>query len=122
MIGKIVLHEVRQRFFHWTTLLFFAMLIFQGIWYKKGNFEFYVIEGLLMNAAAIFYKNLAGGGMLMIIIVAIITGTALNKDLQYKTGQWVYTLPIHEKQFFLGRFISAYAFNEIIAFGFVIGM
>ncbi|MEM6893481.1 MAG: hypothetical protein AAF554_07285 [Bacteroidota bacterium] len=122
MIGKIILHEVRQRFFHWTTLLFFAMLIFQGIWYTKGNFDFYVNEGLLMNAAAIFYKNLAGGGMLMIIIVAIITGTALNKDLQYKTGQWVYTLPIHEKQFFLGRFLSAYAFNVIIAFGFVIGM
>ena len=122
MTGKIIVYEIRQRFWHWTTLLFFLILAFQGLWYTKGNFDYYVNEGLLMNASTLFYKNLAGGGMLMIIIVAIITGTSLYKDIQHKTGQWIYTMPIHEKQFYLGRFFSAFLFNVIIATGYIAGM
>ncbi len=122
MIGKILKFELKLRLGNWTTLLFFLMLVFQGIWYTKGTYDFYRSDAILMNAASIFYKNFAGGGMLMIIIVAIITGTALYKDLQYKTGQWLYTFPINEKQFFLGRFLAAYAINVLIALGYFIGM
>ncbi|MEM9649443.1 MAG: hypothetical protein AAF969_13270 [Bacteroidota bacterium] len=122
MIGKIIAYEIKQRFWHWTTLLFFLMMVFQALWYTKGTFDQYVNEGLLMNSAAVFYKNLAGGGILMVIVVAIITGTALFKDIQYRTGQWLYTFPINEKHFYLGRFFSAFFFNIIIASGYMLGM
>ncbi|MEM9141535.1 MAG: hypothetical protein AAGA86_01020 [Bacteroidota bacterium] len=122
MIRKIIAYEIKQRFWHWTTLLFFLMMVFQALWYTKGTFDQYVNEGLLMNSPAVFYKNLAGGGILMIIVVAIITGTALYKDVQYKTGQWLYTFPINEKRFYLGRFFSAFFFNVLIASGYVVGM
>ena len=122
MISSIIRYEVKRRLSHWTTILMVLALVFQGIWYTKGTFDYYVNEDLLMNAPAIFYKNLAGGGILMIIIVAIITGGVLYKDIEYKTSQWVYTLPINEKRFFLGRFLSAYIINVIIALGYVIGM
>ena len=122
MITKIIAHEVKQRFFHWTTILFFGLLIYQGFWFTKGNFDYYVNEGLLMNATSVFYKNLAGLGLFMFVIVAIVTGTSLYKDIQYKTAEWVYTLPVNEKKFYLGRFFSAYCYNVIIALGYVIGM
>ncbi|WP_430906792.1 ABC transporter permease [Maribacter sp. 2-571] len=122
MIWKIVGFELKKRVFQWTTLLYFLILVFQGIWYTKGNFEYYTNDGLLMNATTVFFKNLAGGGILMIIIIAIITGTALYKDKQYHTAHWIYTLPVNEKQFFLGRFLSAYFYNIIIALGYLAGM
>jgi len=68
------------------SLLIFGILVFQGIWYTKGNFDYYASEDLLMNGAAIFYKNQAALGMLMVIIVAIITGSVLFKDIELKTG------------------------------------
>ncbi|MEL6561781.1 MAG: ABC transporter permease [Bacteroidota bacterium] len=122
MISGIIKYEFKRRFGHWTIVLICLALIFQGIWYTKGTFDYYVNEDLLMNAPAIFYKNLAGGGILMIIIIAIITGTVLYKDIEHKTSQWIYTLPMKEKQFFLGRFFSAYFINVLVAFSYVIGM
>ncbi|MEM9983177.1 MAG: hypothetical protein AAF734_11830, partial [Bacteroidota bacterium] len=122
MIPSLIAYQVRQQFRHWTIFLLYALLIFQGIWYTKGTFDYYVNEGLLMNAAAIFYKNLAGGGLLMVIIVAVITGPILYKEIQYKTGQWLFTSPISEKSFFVGRFLSALSINILVAFGYVIGM
>lgn len=119
--SKIVIFEVRSRFLNPFILLFLALTIFQGIWYTQGNYEYYVNDSVLMNAASIFYKNLAGMGPLMIIIIAIITVPLLYKDIQYKAAQSIYTLPISEKQFMIGRFLSAYIINVLIGLGFIIG-
>jgi len=122
MIASILKHEIKNRFTHWSIFLLFGLLIFQGIWYTKGTFDYYVNEDLLMNAAAVFYKNLAGGGILLIIIVAVLTGPILFKEIQYKTGQWLFTKPIDEKRFFLGRFLAAFSINAMVALGYIIGM
>ncbi|MEM1134422.1 MAG: hypothetical protein AAGI07_01190 [Bacteroidota bacterium] len=122
MIASIIKFELRNRYSQWITTLLYGLLIFQGIWYTKGAFDYYVNEGMLMNSPAIFYKNLAGGGILMIIIVAVITGPVLYKEKSYKTGQWMFTNPLNEKLFFVGKFLSAFLINVLIAFGYVIGM
>lgn len=122
MIGKIIGYELKKRFTSWITLLFFAMLIFQGFWYTKGYFDYYPNDGLLMNATAIGFMNLSACGMLMIIIVAIVTGTSLHKDLQHGTSQWVYAMPINEKSFYVGRFLSSFLYNVLLALGYVIGI
>ncbi|MEM9326709.1 MAG: hypothetical protein AAGA85_13680 [Bacteroidota bacterium] len=122
MISKILQFELRARFKQPITLLFFLMLVFQGIWYTQGSYEYYVNDSTLMNGAALFYKNFAGGGMLLIIVIAIITGTLLYKDIQYKSAGFMYTLPMDEKKFFLGRFFSAFLINVIIGTGIFVGM
>ena len=122
MIAKIIRFELWARFKQPMTLLFFLMLVFQGIWYTQGSYEYYVNDATLMNGAALFYKNFAGGGMLLVIVIALITGTVLYKDIQYHTAEFIYATPIKEKQFFLGRFLSAYVINVIIGFGILVGM
>ncbi len=122
MIGKIIIYELKKRFTSWMTLLFIVMLIFQGFWYTKGYFDYYPNDGLLMNATAVSYMNLSACGMLMIIIVAIVTGTSLHKDLQYGTGQWIYSLPVNEKSFYVGRFLSSFFYNVLLALGYVLGI
>lgn len=122
MIAKIIRFELWARFKQPMTLLFFLMLVFQGIWYTQGSYEYYVNDATLMNGAALFYKNFAAGGMLLVIVVALITGTLLHKDIQYQTAGFMYATPIKEKHFFLGRFLSAYFINLIIGFGILVGM
>lgn len=122
MISRIVAFELKSRFSQGTTAIFALMLMFQGIWYTKGTFDYYTNDGVLMNAPAIFYKNFAAGGMLMIIMVAILTGTTLFKDIERQTGQWAYALPVREKTFFLGRFLAAYCINVLLALGYFVGM
>ena len=58
----------------------------------------------------------------MIIIVAVITGPVLYKEIQYKTGQWLFTKPLPEKRFFFSRFLAAFSINSLLGLGYIIGM
>ena len=120
-VFSIIKSELRQRLFSWISLIFFLMLVFQGIWYSKGSFDYFANEQVLMNAPSITYRNYAAMGMLMIIIIAIATGGVLYKDIQYKSAQWTYALPINEKQFFIGRFLAAFLYLVIISTGMIVG-
>lgn len=119
---KIIKFEIRYRFTKPLTLLFLAMLAFQGIWYTKGTYDFYVNDDTLINAAGIFYQNLAAGGMLVMIILAIVTGTAIFKDIEFNTAQTFYSFPLHEKKFFLAKFIAAYLINILLCIAYPLGM
>ena len=118
---SIIISELRQRIFTWITLIFFLMLVFQAIWYTKGAFDYFANENVLMNAPSIIYRNYSAMGMLMIIIIAIATGGVLYKDIQYKSAEWTYALPINEKHFFIGRFLAAFLYLVIISTGLIVG-
>jgi len=122
MIAKIISFELSRRYKSWITIILYFLLIFQGIWYTKGVYDMYTNEDILMNSAATFYKNLAGSGIFMIIIVAIITGPILFKDVQYHTGQWLYSKLTQEKKFFTGKFLSAFLINSLLGIGYAFGM
>ena len=121
IILSIIQSELKQRLFSWVSLIFFLMLVFQAIWYAKGSFDYFANEQVLMNAPSIIYRNYASMGMLMIIIIAISTGAVLYKDIQYKSAQWTYAMPINDKHFFIGRFSAAFLYLVIISTGLVIG-
>lgn len=121
MFSKIVGFELKYRYSKWMTYIFMAMMIFQAAWYAKGTFEFYVNDAMNFNAAAMFYTSLSGGGMLMIIAIAVITGTALFKDLEYKTAETFYSYPVNDKTWFLGKFTAAYIVNLSICLSYTLG-
>ncbi|MEM1337984.1 MAG: hypothetical protein AAGF96_09550 [Bacteroidota bacterium] len=120
-IVSVVKNELKQRIFSWITLIFFLMLAFQMIWYTDGSFKYFANEGVLMNASSILYRNYAAMGMLMIIIIAIATGGVLYKDIRYRSAEWTYALPISDKQFFVGRFLSAFLYLVILSTGMILG-
>lgn len=98
------------------------MLAFQGVWYAWGTYDFHVNDETLMNAPAIIYQCLAAGGMLLIIVIAIITRTAVYKDIEHRTAETFYTLPLNEKKYFLGKFIAAYLINVSICLAYPLGL
>lgn len=120
-ILSIIKKELKERISHWVTLIFFGMLVIQAIWVTDGGFKYFANEGVLMNAASILYRNYAGMGMLMIIIIAIATGGVLYKDIRYKSANWTYALPINDKQFFIGRFMAAFLYLVILSTGLIVG-
>lgn len=121
MLGKIIAFELRYRFSKPMTYIFILLMIFQAIWYAKGTYDYYVNDDTFLNAAGIIYQSLAGGGMLMIIVIAITTGTALFKDLEFKTAETLYTFPVSEKTFIAGKFIAAYIVNLVICLAYAVG-
>ncbi|MYF99731.1 hypothetical protein F4212_11485 [Candidatus Poribacteria bacterium] len=58
----------------------------------------------------------------MIIVIAIITGAAVHKDIEHRTAETFYTLPINEKKYFVGKFIAAYLINVSICLAYPLGL
>lgn len=121
MLGKVISFELRYRFTKSMTYIFMAMMIFQAIWYAKGTYDFYINDATNLNAAGTIYQSLAGGGMLMIIVIAIITGTALFKDIEYKTGETLFSYPVKDRTWLLGKFTAAYLINLSICLAYALG-
>ena len=122
MISKLISFEFKYRYTQWITFIFILMLAFQGAWYAWGTYEFHVNDETLMNAPAIIYQCLAAGGMLLVIIIAIITGTALYKDIEHRTAETFYTLPLNEKKYFVSKFLAAYLINVSICLAYPLGL
>ncbi|MBF0587250.1 hypothetical protein INT08_02520 [Prosthecochloris sp. N3] len=122
MLGKIFSFELRTRFSSPLAWLMLAMMCFQGVWYALSVYDFYVHDQTLINGAGVFYICLTGGGMILMIIIAMITGMSLYRDIEERTALFLYAFPIDEKRFFLGRFLGAYAINLLLVVAYVVGM
>ena len=94
----------------------------QSIWYLQGAYDIYVNDATNMNGAILFYQIFAGTSIIMTILIALITGSVLWKDIQYKATGLIYTTSTNEKTFFAGRFLSAYTINLILGFGMLVGL
>lgn len=122
MIPSILHFEFKYRFKHPLTYLILLMMAGQGIWYTMGIYDYYTSDEALLNGAGIFYQCLAGGGMLVVAIVAMISGTTLYRDLAVGSADYVYACPLDEKRFFLTHFIAAYAINLALVGAYPLGM
>ncbi|MEM0941541.1 MAG: ABC transporter permease [Bacteroidota bacterium] len=122
MILKIFRFELRSRLKQPLFLLFFALMALQTIWYLEGAYDIYVNDATKMNGAILLYQIFAGTSIIMTILIAVVTGSVLWKDIQYKSASIIYATPINEKSFFAGRFLSAYAINLILGFGMFVGL
>lgn len=122
MVSKIFPFELRTRFASPLTWLILLMMCFQGVWYAFAVYDFYVHDQAMINGAGIFYVCLSGGGLILMIIIAMITGMSLYRDIEQRTALFLYAFPIDEKRFFLGKFFGAYAINLLLVFAYVVGM
>ncbi len=122
MLRKIINFEVLNHLKNPVFYFYIFLMFFQVFILTKGIYDYYINDAILINSSTVLYKNFTGGGMLLIILIAVITGMVLYKDIEYKTAETFYTFPINEKTFFVGKFLAAFLINLIVTSGFVIGM
>lgn len=104
------------------TPLFFLMLIFQGVWYMTGYSDLLANNSIHLNAPATIYRNLAAMGMILFAITAIISAGALARDLETGAANIVYPAVVHEKKYFLGKYIGVMLVNFVVVLGYPIGI
>ena len=122
MYKQIFSFELRYRFANPMTYLILLMMAGQGVWYAFGIYDHYTSDEALMNGAGIFYQCLAGGGMLLVAIVAMISGTTLHRDVAVGSADYVYACPLDEKRFFLSHFYAAFSINLLLVAAYPLGM
>lgn len=118
----IIKFEVLCHFKEKYTLLFFALLIFQGVWYMIGVNDLFANNNILLNAPAIAYRNLALMGIILFAITAIITAGALARDLESGAANIIYPATVYEKKYFLGKYIGVMLVNFVVVSGYPLGI
>lgn len=122
MLRTIVPFELKYRFRNPLTLLLLSMIVFQGIWFAIGFHDYYISDKTWYNAAGIFYNCLSAGGMIFVVVVAMITATTLYRDVECHSSGYLYAYPLNEKRFFFSHFISAWLINLLLMFAYVMGL
>jgi ABC-type transport system involved in multi-copper enzyme maturation permease subunit len=113
-----VLYHCRQAY----TPLFFLLLIFQGVWYMIGVNDLFANNSVHLNAPAIIYRNLAVMGIILFAITAIISAGGLARDLETRAANVIYPGVVHEKQYFLGKYVGVLLVNFAVVLGYPIGI
>jgi ABC-2 type transport system permease protein len=122
MSNHIFSDELTYRLKRPLTWIFALMLLIQGATYARSTYNLIVNDGVWVNAAGIFYVNISGVGFLLFIIVAIITGTVIYKDIGYGMAGIIYTKPVNEKQYFLKKFAAAFVINALLSLAYIVGI
>ncbi|MEM9151977.1 MAG: hypothetical protein AAGB19_16195, partial [Cyanobacteria bacterium P01_F01_bin.3] len=122
MLRQVLPFELKYHFTSPIAYLMLAMLAFQAGWFSIGIHDWYANKSTFLNAAGFAYLCLSAGGMLLIIVIAMITASTLYRDIERRSAGFVYAYPIQEKPFFVAHFFSAWMINIIMMLGYVVGL
>ena len=122
MLSFIARFELRYHCKKIHTILFFFLLVFQGVWYMIGVNDLFANNSIHLNAPAVIYRNLAVMGIILFAITAIISAGALARDLESGAANIIYPAIIHEKKYFLGKYIGVMLANFAVVLGYPLGI
>ncbi len=113
---EIYLHLKRP--FIWAVCL---LMFLQGIFYMRHSGEFYANGETYANASAIFFTVFAGIGYVGFIVTAILAGTVITKDLQYRFSSILFTTSASESGYFWGRYSAGFMIMLGLNFFYLLG-
>lgn len=122
MFSTIFSFELKQHFKKPFTWIFLLLMIAQGLYYMRHTGEFFGADKTYANAPAILYTVLAGIGYIGFIVTAILGGTALAKDLDYRTSSLLYTTRASQQSFFWGRYLGSISILLLLNAGYLLGI
>lgn len=122
MFSTIFSFELKQHFKKPFTWIFLLLMMAQGLYYMRHTGEFFGADKTYANAPAILYTVLAGIGYIGFIVTAILGGTALAKDLDYRTSSLLYTTRASQQSFFWGRYLGSITILLLLNAGYLLGI
>ncbi|NSL86898.1 hypothetical protein ECE50_008655 [Chitinophaga sp. Mgbs1] len=122
MFSVIFRFEIIQHLKKPFTWIFLFLMILQGIYYMHHAGSFYSADQTYANAPAILYTVLAGVGYIGFIVTAILAGTAVGKDLEYKTAPLLFTTHASSRAYFAARYLGSFVILFLLCAGYLAGI
>lgn len=121
MFFNIFLFELRYRFSRPATYMYFGLLLVVSLLlFASGSTP--ATDKVYHNAPI----NLANLELLIslfgIIIASAVMGVPIYRDIEHKTGTFLFSLPISKGAYFMGRFWGSFVTLLFISLGVIVGM
>lgn len=90
------------------TYVFALLIALQAIWYSTSLYNYSANDRIYLNSPANMYLVMASLGMVIAVVACVLAGQSLTKDLDHKATGYLYTLPMTDKAYFIGKFMATY--------------
>ncbi|TRX51395.1 hypothetical protein FNH22_24195 [Fulvivirga sp. M361] len=121
MFLNIFIFELRYRFARPATYIYFALLAFVALLLiASGNSP--ASEKVFHNAPVVIAELYLLFSLFGIMICSAVMGVPLYRDLEHKTGTFLFSYPISKTAYFMGRFWGSFVTVIFISFGAVLGI
>lgn len=120
MFKDIFIFELKYRFSRPATYIYFAMLmIVPMLLIGFGNSP--ASEKVFHNAPIIIANLLLLISIFGILIASAVMGVPIYRDLEHKTGTFLFSYPISKFAYFMGRFWGSFVTLMFISLGSILG-
>ena len=120
MFKDIFIFELKYRFSRPATYIYFAMLlVVPMLLVGFGNTP--ASEKVFHNAPIVIANLLLLISIFGILIASAVMGVPLYRDLEHKTGTFLFSYPISSKAYFMGRFWGSFVTLLFISLGAIVG-
>ncbi|KPQ19403.1 MAG: Aminopeptidase N [Algoriphagus marincola HL-49] len=121
MFKDIFLFELKYRFGRPATwIYFFLLLVVAALLIGSGNTP--ASEKVFHNAPIVIANLLLLISIFGILIASAVMGVPLYRDLEHKTGTFLFSYPITKSGYFMGRFWGSFLTLMFISSGALIGV
>jgi ABC-2 type transport system permease protein len=121
MFKDIFLFELKYRFSRPATYIYFGLLLIVPLLlFGFGNTP--ASEKVYHNAPIVIANFLVLVSIFGILIASAIMGVPLYRDLEHKTGTFLFSYPISKFGYFMGRFWGSFVTLLFISLGALVGI
>jgi hypothetical protein len=121
MFKDIFLFELKYRFSRPATYIYFALLVIVPlILFGTGNTP--ASEKIFHNSPVVVGEFLILTSIFGILIASAVMGVPLYRDIEHKTGTFLFSYPISKFGYYMGRFWGSFATLLFISSGALLGI
>lgn len=121
MFKDIFLFELKYRFGRPATWIYFlVLLVISVLLFGTGNTG--ASENVFHNGPITITNLILQGSIIGILFASAVMGVPLYRDLEHKTGTFLFSYPITKFGYFMGRFWGSFVTMMFISTGALIGV
>ncbi len=121
MTGKIFLFEIKYRLKRPATWAYFGVLFLFGFLTAiYGSTP--ASEKVLVNSPASIAQMLIIISIFGMLLSSAVLGMPVYRDIEHSTAQYIYSYPITEKQYLIGRYLGSLVILLLISIGMQLGL
>ncbi|MGB3587760.1 MAG: hypothetical protein WBA23_14530, partial [Tunicatimonas sp.] len=121
MFWNIFVFELKYRFSRPATYIYFALLTIVGLLLiASGSTP--ASEKVFHNAPVVIANLQLLISLFAIMLASAVMGVPLYRDLEHKTGTFLFSYPISKTAYFMGRFWGSFVTLTFISLGVVLGI
>jgi ABC-2 type transport system permease protein len=98
----------------WPWLIFAVLLVFVFLFTRDNSLAEALYEDFFANSPFAIAKNTVMGGLIWLLVAAVVAGEAAARDVATGMHPLTYTAPVSKADYLGGRFLAALVLNALL--------